>query len=94
MASKLIGPEFLTKETERQIEAAGLLAILPDEANLLKQLETSGFVDMRVASQSYEAARELQRIIKTEYWEERTKEPLSVPMISQSSLGLRLFLEA
>jgi hypothetical protein len=72
------GEAFLVAE---ELEAADILVIFPDEEMMLKDFQDHGFVSIRVSARSYEAATELRTVIEREHWEERARQPLSIPMI-------------
>lgn len=77
---------FLVAE---ELEAADILAILPDEAAMLSEFQNQGFVSIQISAQSYEAAKELQTVIERQHWQERAQQPLSIPMIMAAvALGL------
>ena len=80
------GEAFLVAE---ELEAADILAIVSGEETMLKEFKEKGFVSIQVSSQSYEAAKELQKIIERRHWDERILEPLQIPMIIVAvTLGL------
>ena len=64
-----------------ELEAADILAILPDDEMLLKEFQENGFVSIQVSARSYEAATELQTVIERKHWEKRAQERLSIPMV-------------
>ncbi len=72
-----------------ELEAADILVTLPDDESLFQEFQTHGFVSIRVSADSYEAAKDLQAVIEPREWEERARQPLSIPMII-AAVGLGL----
>jgi len=64
-----------------ELEARNILVIFPDEETMSKEYQEEGFVSIRVSTRSYEAATELRTVIERDHWEERARQPLSIPMI-------------
>lgn len=75
-----------------ELEAADILVNFPGEETMLKEFQSHGFVSLRVSARSYEAATELRTVIERQHWEERARQPLSIPMIFAAvAMGLFLF---
>lgn len=72
-----------------ELEAADILTVLPTEETMLEEFQTRGFVNIRVSTQSYEAATQLRTIVECEHWEERAQQPLGIPMVL-AAVGLGL----
>src|SRR6185295_8263116 len=75
-----------------ELEAADILVHFPEEEEMWQEFREHGYVSLRVSARSYEAATELRTVIEREHWEERARQPLSIPMtLAAVAMGLFLF---
>jgi len=75
-----------------QLEAADILVQFPDDEAMWQEFKEHGFVSLRVSTNSYEAATELRGTIEREHWEDRAREPLSLPMtLAAVAMGIIIF---
>ncbi len=78
------GEAFLVAQ---ELEAADIIAILPEEESLIADYQRDGYVTVKVSAQAYEAAKELRSVIERGHWEARTQIPLP-PGMKALAIGL------
>jgi hypothetical protein len=59
---------------------ANILVMFPDEQAMLQEFKTHGYVSLKVSTQSYAAAKELQGVIECRQWQNRREQTLSIKM--------------
>ena len=60
-----------------ELEEADIVAILPEEEELLSQFKEKGYVEVRVSAKAYESLADLRSRVEFQYGRVRAEQPLS-----------------
>lgn len=63
-----------------ELEAVDILVMFPDEKDMLQEFKTHGYVSIKVSTQAYAAAKELQGVIECRQWQHKGEQSLSIKM--------------